>query len=303
MQSLRVEETARLLPYPELAAALRGMLRDKRAGEAWAPERLSVPLAEGGILLVMPAADGELAATKLVTVHPRNAALGLETTQGEVVVMEAGTGRRLRLLEGGTVTGRRTAALSLLAAQTLASDPRGALLIVGAGVQARSHLEAFAEGLGVREVYVASKTRARAQALAEYGLEIGVSARAVDHLDEVLEQVALIITATSSATPVLTEGVSEDAFIAAVGAHRAEAAELAPELVRRARLYVDDLEAARKEAGDLIQAGVDWSSVTPLEASLEAEGPERGPIIFKSVGHALWDSAAARLVEERLRSV
>ena len=301
MQSLSVEETARLLPYPELAAALRGMLRDKRAGEAWAPERLSIPLAEGGILLVMPAADGELAVTKLVTVHPRNAALGLEMIQGEVVVMEAGTGRRLRLLEGGTVTGRRTAALSLLAAQILALEPGGPLLIVGAGIQARSHLEAFVEGLGVQEVYVASKTPDRAQALAEYGRKIGASTQAIGRPDEVLERAALVVTATSSATPVLAEGVREDAFIAAVGAHRAEAAELGPDLVRRARLYVDDLKAACEEAGDLIQAGVDWASVTSLEASLEAERPERGPVVFKSVGHALWDLAAARLVEEQLR--
>jgi ornithine cyclodeaminase len=72
-------------------------------------------------------------------------------------------------------------------------------------------------------------------------------------------------------------------------------AELPPELVRRSRLFVDTLDGAQAEAGDLIQAGVDWGRVTPLEQALDMERPESGPVIFKSVGHALWDLAAARL--------
>jgi len=301
MQSLSAGETAGLLPYTELARELRSVLRDKQTGEAYAPGRLAVPLAEEGVLLVMPAADGELAVTKLVTVHPSNAALGLQTIQGEVVVMEAETGRRLRLLEGETVTARRTAALSLLAARMLAPDPGGPLLIVGAGVQARAHLEAFMECLGTREVYLTSRTRDRAEALASYARQLGASARVVGEPGGALERTTLIVAATSSDTPVLPEGVREDAFVAAVGAHRAEAAELAPGLLHRGKLYVDDLEGARNEAGDLIQAGVDWASVAALEAVLEAARPERGPVIFKSVGHALWDLAAARLVERQVR--
>jgi 1-piperideine-2-carboxylate/1-pyrroline-2-carboxylate reductase [NAD(P)H] len=125
----------------------------------WAlPLRLVLSLPEGDNLLAIPAADDELAITKLVTVHPGNARRELPTTQGEVIVMEARTGTRLGILDGAAVTARRTAALSLLAAQTLAPRPDGPLLMVGAGTQARSHLEAFRGGLGVSKVLLTSRT-------------------------------------------------------------------------------------------------------------------------------------------------
>src|SRR5439155_13530104 len=99
--------------------------------------------------------------------------------------------------------------------------------------------------------------------------------------------------------PVLPEGVRDDTFVVAVGAYLPEMAELPAELVRRsselATLYVDTLGGARAEAGDLIMAGIDWARVTPLEEALDAPRPDKGPVIFKSVGHALWDLAAARL--------
>src|SRR5438552_483699 len=133
MNILTAEQTTALLPYSALAAELASVLRDKRAGTAYAPERLSVPLPDGSVLLVMPAADAELAITKLVTVHPENAQHGIPVVQAEVLVMEAATGRRLFMLDGAVVTARRTAALSLLAARLLAPEPsrEGPLLIVG----------------------------------------------------------------------------------------------------------------------------------------------------------------------------
>jgi 1-piperideine-2-carboxylate/1-pyrroline-2-carboxylate reductase [NAD(P)H] len=148
MRILDANETAARLPYPALADAIGAVLLQHQRDEARAPERTVLDLPDGGKLLVMPAADGEIAITKLVTVHPGNAGLGLPTIQGEVVVMDAANGKRLGLLEGATVTGRRTAALSLLAARRLAPVPEGPLLIVGAGVQGRAHLEAFRDGLG-----------------------------------------------------------------------------------------------------------------------------------------------------------
>src|ERR671914_971184 len=129
---------------------------------------MSLPLPDGAVLLVMPASGGGLAMTKLVTVHPQNARSNLPTIQGEVVVMEAATGRRLGILDGSVVTARRTAALSLLAARELAPRPNGPLLIVGAGTQGRSHLEAFREGLGTSRIFIASRTAERAGSLADH---------------------------------------------------------------------------------------------------------------------------------------
>lgn len=297
MNVLNAQETAALLPYPALAGCLREVLIAKRAGRATAPPRLHVPLPGGGVLLLMPAADGEFAITKLVTVHPQNAAQGLPSVQSEVLLFEAATGRRLLWLDGATVTARRTAALSLLAAQTLAPNPAGPLLIIGAGVQGRAHLDAFTQGLGVRQVYITSRDPAHAAKLAAYARSIGVDAQPVARPEEVLDQVPLIVTATTSPNPVLPPGVRADAFIAAVGVYQPDRAELPPALVQKAKLFVDTLEGAKAEAGDLIQAGVDWSRVTPLEEAiaLPRHGTDAGPVIFKSVGHALWDLAAARL--------
>jgi ornithine cyclodeaminase len=300
--TLGFDATHAALPYLALADELRAVLRDKKAGRAVAPPRIALPLAEEGLLLTMPAADPNIAITKLVTVHPRNRALGLSSIQGEVIVMNAKTGERLMQLDGKAVTMRRTAALSLLAAQALASDDaqRGPLLIVGAGAQGRAHLEAFAAGFPALDVFICSRTFDDARALAQLRPALGVNAQAIGSADEVLPVSGMVVTATTSATPVIPDRLRDGAFVAAVGAYQASMAELPPELVRRSRVVVDTLEGARHEAGDLIQAGVDWKIVTAIEDIAQTSGvlktPEVStPTIFKSVGHALWDLAAARL--------
>lgn len=292
------EETAARLPYPDLADAIREVALARSSGNAQAPPRIALPLPDGAVLLVMPASDGEVAITKLVTVHPQNPGRGLPTIQGEVVVMEAGTGTRLGLLDGATVTARRTAALSLLAARELAPRPESPLLVIGAGAQARSHLEAFHEGLGVPKVFVTSRTRESAEALADHARKAGLEAVVVESPEQALPEVGLIVTATTSREPVLPEAVREGTFVAAVGSFEPEAAELPPGLVSSSAVVVDTIEGAREEAGDLIRAeeagAFRWQDATALEDALrEHERPE-GTVVFKSVGHALWDLAAAR---------
>jgi ornithine cyclodeaminase len=249
----------------------------------------------------MPAADIDMVITKLVTVHPENPAAGLPSVQAEVLVAEAATGRRLLLLDGATVTAHRTAALSLLAAQTLAPNPSGPLLIAGAGIEARAHLAAFAAGLGVREFYITSRNMAHAAALAAWATGQGLAAQAIPEAGAVLADAPLIVTATTSPTPVVPATVRPDAFIAAVGAYLPDRAELPPTLVRAAHLVVDTLEGAEAEAGDLIQAEVDWHTVQPLEAAVLAPRPASGPVVFKSVGHSLCDLAAARFAWRQVR--
>ena len=225
------EETASRLPYPELADSIREVALAMSSGELQAPPRLVLSLTEGGVLLVMPASDQEIAITKLVTVHPENPGRGLPTIQGEVVVMKAATGERLGLLEGSVVTARRTAALSMLAARELAPRPDGPLLVVGAGTQGRSHLEAFREGLGVSEVFTSSRTADSATSLAEHAQDLGMDAEAVERPEEVLEEVSLVVTATTSREPVLPDEVPHGTFVAAVGSFEPEAAELPQALI------------------------------------------------------------------------
>ncbi|WP_297860105.1 delta(1)-pyrroline-2-carboxylate reductase family protein [Meiothermus sp.] len=295
MRILSAEETAALLPYPVLAESIARVLADHARGQITAPERLVVPLAGGATLLLMPAADPTITATKLVTVHPQQH----PSVRAEVWVMRTDTGERLALLEGSVVTARRTAAVSLLAAQALAPNPSGPLLILGAGTQGKSHLEAFQEGLGTDKVYVYSRSFEHAEALASYARQRRMLAQAISALEPALHEASLIVCATSSQTPLLFK-VPPGAFIAAVGAYRPDMAEVAPQVVRQARIYVDTLKGARSEAGDLLQAQVDWNQVKPLEIALQQPKPTDGPVLFKSVGHALWDLAAARLAVHKL---
>ncbi|MEO8286614.1 MAG: delta(1)-pyrroline-2-carboxylate reductase family protein [Chloroflexota bacterium] len=299
MRTLNADETRRLLAYGPLADELAGVLRDRKAGRAYAPPRLAVPLAGGGVLLLMPAADQQIAITKLATVHTGNSVADLPAVQADVIVMEAATGHRLLTLDGNMVTARRTAALSMLAARLLAVEPSGPLLVVGGGTQARSHVEAFVEGLGVREVYTFSRSLQAAEELAAHArtLAEGVEARPVADVSEVLARVSLVVTATTSSVPVLPAGavLRDDVFVVAVGAYTPQMAELPPDLVLRSRVYVDTLEGAQSDAGDLIQAGVDWERVTSLQDALDLPPLTGGPVIFKSVGNALWDLAAAKL--------
>jgi ornithine cyclodeaminase len=300
METFDATETAARLPYPALADAIREVALARPSNAVQAPPRLALPLLAkpGAVLLVMPASDGDLAITKLVTVHPENPGHGRPTIQGEVVVMEASTGTRLGLLDGATVTARRTAALSLLAARELAPRPEGPLLIVGAGTQGRSHLEAFHEGLGVSKVFVASRTPAGAESLAAHAEDLGMEAAVVADPGTALAEVGLVVTATTSREPVLPGAVAEGTFVAAVGSFEPEAAELPPELISGATVVVDTIEGAREEAGDLIQAegagAFRWEGATELEEILRAQDRPSGTVVFKSVGHSLWDLAAAR---------
>ena len=303
MEILSAENTASRLPYLELADAIREVALARRSGAVQAPPRLALPLAEDGVLLVMPASDAEISITKLVTVHPENVGRGLPTIQGEVVVMEAATGSRLGLLDGTVVTARRTAALSMLAARELAPHPDGPLLVVGAGTQGRSHLEAFREGLGVSEVFIYSRTTESAAALAEHAVGLGMDAVVVPRPEDALGAVTLLVTTTTSREPVLPEGVRGDAFVAAVGSFEPEAAELPPAMISRSTVVVDTTEGAREEAGDLLQAesvgAFRWESAAALEDALRWSERPGGLVVFESVGHALWDLAAAKLAFSR----
>lgn len=296
MRAYDRQETFDMLPFRALARSIDAMLQAKKAGKAVAPARMAVPLEDKGTLLIMPASQGSLAVVKMVTVHPDNYSVRrMPTIQGEVVVIDTDDGSRLGVLDGMALTARRTAALTMLAARKVAPDPYGPILVVGAGAQAREHLRAFREALVSEKAYICSRHGSSARELAREAKTWGLDAEVVSSPAEALDKCTVIITATTSRTPVIGPDVRDDAFIAAIGTFTPDAAELPPELVRKSRLFVDTLEGAKEEAGDFIQAGVDWSTVTALENVGDKDKPEKGPVIFKSVGHALFDLAAAKL--------
>lgn len=317
MITLDARQTAQLLPYSPLADAIEAMLMEMRSGTARAPERMHFPLTDNadhrgrraGVLLVMPAANRDVAMTKHITIHPENCRAGKPSIIGEVLVFDPRTGERLMLLDGPTVTGRRTAAVTLFATRKFAPRPQGPVLIVGAGVQARAHLEAFVAGLGTRHFLIYSRSPERAHALAAHAETLGAEASVVDAIEPVLNNVSIVITATTSSEPVLpdTDAIRwrDDIFVAGVGAFRADMRELPPQLCRdaavRGTLIVDSWEV-KHEAGDLLHAAIDWGRAAPLMDAIITPDRYRssGPVLFKSAGYALWDLAAVLCARKQL---
>lgn len=300
--------TEALLPYGRLADEIGVVLGEFTAGQLRIAERTVLPL-ERGTLLCMPASDDKLTITKVVTVHPGNAAVGKPTISAEMIVADAATGERIALLEGAAVTRRRTAALSLLALKRLLGQRtvEGPVLVFGAGDQARGHCEALSSDprTARTEFVIAARSATRAEGLVADLRSLGVNARMTDHPESVLPSAAVVVTATTSLTPVLTSKPRDGAVVCAVGAFRHDMAEVAPDVVAGAELVVvDTLHGAKAEAGDLIQAAAagawNWEGAVPL-FDLLAANPARaadqqgGYSIFKSVGHAMYDLAAARV--------
>ena len=294
-------QTARALPYSALAQEIAALLQDPTVA---VPPRIVQPLDGGGSLFVMPAADARVAITKLISFIPGNAERGLPTIQGDIVVFDVQTGQRLALLDGPTVTARRTAAVSLLAAQQLAPRRDGPMLIVGAGVQGQSHLEAFHQGLGVQEVWVASRSSASADALVAHAQALGLRAQRVDDPNAALADCTLVVSTTPAQQVVLTARPRSDAFVAAVGAFTPRmvewSAEVCQHLARTGTLVVDTRDADH-EAGDFLQAGIDVAALPTLAdvvgktlAWQNAHRPADGPVFFKSCGWGGWALAAAR---------
>ena len=298
------QQTADALPYQLLAQEIERLLGDT---SVVVPPRLVQRLSDQSSLFVMPASDAKLAITKLITWVADNPARGLPAIQGEVMVFDVRDGRCLCLLDGPTVTAHRTAAVSLLAAQKLAPNAAGKLLLVGAGIQARAHLHAFVNGLGVREVVVSSRTRASAQALVEEAQAMGLLAQVADNPNHALADCSLVVSATSAKEVALYSKPRQDAFVCAIGAFTPTMVEWAPDvcayMAKHGRVYVDTRDADH-EAGDLLQAGLDVTKFPSLQALVRGEVSaayaQNGPVFFKSCGWAGWDLAAARCVMQSL---
>ncbi|WP_428423544.1 delta(1)-pyrroline-2-carboxylate reductase family protein [Methylibium sp.] len=302
MQTFDAPATRTLLPAAALVSAVAAAMRARRAGKITAPERLTLSLPGGGRYLVMPAADDELAITKLVAVHPANPARGLPTIHAQLVVADARDGRALMLLDGPTVTARRTAAVTALGLRVLGASPVRSVALLGTGAQALEHARLLAELGEVSALHLVGRTRAQAEACAEaLGAELGgVTLTAHATLAGALDAAQAVVTLTTSLRPVLPEHLPAALLVVGVGAFTPQMAELPPALLRSRRVIVDALEGARSEAGDLIQAAIDWSQVSELVDHLDEPAPAGAAPVFKTVGQAAWDLAAAHVAHRML---
>ena len=299
--ALEALRTAQLLPYSALTAEIRLVLADPGVQ---VPPRMVQRLPGNASLFVMPAADNVTAIAKLITWTPGNSRIGLPTIQGDVVVFDVATGQRRLILDGPTVTARRTAAVSLVAAQCKAPQRGGCMLIVGAGVQGRAHLDAFVEEFSIQEVVIASRSMRSAEALSQYAQSLGVKARTTSTPNAELTHCSIVVTCTPANAVVLDGPVPDQLFVAAVGAFTPHMRELGSTLcqhIARTGTIVVDTRDATQEAGDLLQAGLDVAAIPSLcdVVGGTAHG-QSGPVLFKSCGWAGWDLAAARVALQRM---
>lgn len=274
-------------------------------GRARAP--LRTPLeSDGGVTLVMPGRVGAPAAvaglgTKIVSVFPGNRSLGLPSIHALVLLVDTRTGAPRAVLEGTWLTALRTGAASGVATRHLARDDAAVLAVFGAGVQARTQIEAVRAVRPVREIRVVSRGGASARRLAA---ELaGVQARAVTDPREALAGAGVVVAATDSAVPVFPgEAVEPGTHVNGVGSYTPAMREVDGGFVARATVVVDQREAAWAEAGDLVGALrdglVERDHVrAELGEVIRGEHPGRSRpdevTFFKSVGNAVQDVAVA----------
>jgi len=281
-----------LLQMDEVIDAMEAALADFSSGTVVQPVRTTVPVAEyGGFLAVMPAYAGALG-VKLVTFYPGNQ--GIPTHLATIMLFKPETGEPLVIMDGRLITEVRTAAVSAVATDLLARPDASVLAILGSGVQARSHLEALRLVRDFREVRVWSPRNADA-----FAREHDV--RATASAEEAVAGADVVVTVTSSTTPVLSGSwLSPGAHVNAVGATRPDWRELDDETLRRATLYVDSREAALVESGDVIAAGhVAGELGEVITGAIPARESGEEVTLFKSVGLAVEDVVTAKLVYEK----
>ncbi len=304
MRILDAKQTTEALPYAKLVPAIAQAAIEKATGTIVAPERQVVRIGDGNTLLSMPAIGKDLSVTKLITVHVNNALKQLPAIQGEVVVFDTATGRRLAILDAPAVTARRTAAVSLLGIQRLAKTNPESVMIIGTGTQAAAHAEAFIDFLGVKQFWVKGLDRNTEIAFCNRLQEShpGVSAKPASGACSTAEMgVDVVIALTTSKEPVIPVDLEDHVLAIGVGAFTPEMAEFPTQLLHARAIVVDDRQGAAHEAGDLIRAGIDWAKVRELSEITEADRIQRVVTpVLKTVGQAAWDLAAARVVAASL---
>lgn len=297
------EELARLLPMEAAIDALESAFGAESLPEAPLRTHLETP---DGSLLLMPASGPQGVGVKLVTLTPSNPGLGLPFLGAAYVLFESATQALRAVLDGGALTALRTAAVSGLATRYLAGPEARRLVIFGAGVQARSHLDAMRAVRSIEHVTVVSRTRGRADALVRDARAAGLEADVGEPPD--VASADIVCTCTTSSEPVFAGSLlASGAHVNAVGAYTPEMREVDTEGISRARVVVETREAAMAEAGDLLIA-IEEGAVGPehviadlaeVVRGARVRGSQEDVTLFKSVGVAFEDLVVASAAMER----
>ena len=260
-----------------------------------------------GLLGLMPAyRHGEFGAfgMKAICVFPGNPSLGKDAHQGMVILFSQETGEPLALMNASQITARRTAAVSAVATRLLARPDANQLAIIGAGVQARTHLEALALVRSIKRGRIACPTRAHAERVVdEMQDKVSFPIEVVNSNEEAVRGADLIVTATSAHEPVIKrEWIADGAHINAIGTHSPQSREIDSATMAASRIFADRRESVLNEAGDYLLAAKE-GVVTPesivaeigelINKSNEGRTSLNEITLFKSLGLAIEDVVCA----------
>jgi ornithine cyclodeaminase/alanine dehydrogenase-like protein (mu-crystallin family) len=299
-----------LLTYRECAEVMREALAQRARGEIQQPLRTIVrPRDAAGFMALMPAySPGAGYALKAICITPGNPAAGKDAHQGGVLLFDAATGEPRALVNASAVTEIRTAATSAVATDLLARPGAAEVAIIGVGVQGRAHAHAIAATRKLTGIRLAGRDLARTRATAaELAGQLGVPVSAHDDAAAAVDGAAIVVTATSSAEPVLRRAwLAPGAHVNAVGACVPAARELDTATMAEAAVFADSRESVRNEAGDFLIAereGVANPIRAELGELLTGAAPGRtddGEItVFESLGLAAEDLAAASYLYDK----
>src|SRR5437762_10970037 len=290
---LKEDQVRQHLRMADLIPAMEKALIEFSAGKVTQPIRSVIKIdvaAATGFLGLMPALTPDGLGLKAVTFYPSNAQREIPTHMATIFLVDPESGTPLAIMDGRLITEMRTAAVSSAATKLLAPPDAKVLAILGSGVQARSHVEALQLVRKFEEIRVWSPTREHAQRFAK---EIGATAMS----DEgAVRGADVIVTVTNSKTPVLKGAwLKPGCHVNAIGACRPDWRELDDDSMRNV-VFVDSREGALKESGDVILSGA--KIYAELGEVLAGKVPARAneTTIFKSLGMAVEDIAAATLV-------
>ena len=283
----------RLLSLPSLLQALRHALIDLSAGRVVQPQRMVMELPDaGGLLFLKPVLSDQALVTKLITQFPGNAQIGLPTLLATIILMDPRTGRTLAVMDGTWITELRTAAVTAVACDALTSPAPKVLALLGSGALARTHALALRAVRPITEIRIWSRDAGNVQRCAA---EIGGVACA--SAQDAVRGADIVCTVTNATEPVLRGAwLKAGAMVAAIGAARPGWRELDDEVMRHT-LIADSRHAAELESGDVIGSGARVSAeIGEILAGTKPAPPPGETWVFKALGQAVEDAAAARLV-------
>jgi ornithine cyclodeaminase/alanine dehydrogenase-like protein (mu-crystallin family) len=286
------EQVRQRLQMEELIPAMEKALIDFSAGKVTQPVRSVITVdPPGGFFGMMPALTPEGVGIKIVTFYATNAERGIPTHMATIFLVDPETGAPLAVMDGTLITEMRTAAVSAAATKLLASPDAKILAILGSGVQARSHVGALKLVRRFEKIRVWSPTAAHAKCFAK---EVGAKAMSAE---EAVRGADVVVTATNSKTAVLKGSwLKPGCHVNAVGACRPDWRELDDDAMIKSVVFVDSREAAMKESGDVILSGAKIYAELGEAFANKIPPPENKTTIFKSLGMAVEDIAAALLV-------